>query len=107
MADTDTSVEAVERECRNIHECTILLMIPPMYGQRWQDLLRAIAAERDKLEAENERLKKLLAEKTLDCLAAEGQASNAYEEPFSEYGHYGENNPPVGMSSPSDKDYEV
>ena len=43
----------------------------------------------------------------VDSLAAEGQAFDAYEEPFSEYGHYGENNPPVGMSSPRDKDYEV
>ena len=106
MADTDTSGEAVERECRNIHDAVNRNMIPA-YRLTWVDLLRGLLSERDKLEAENARLEKLLAEKTLDCLAAEGQAFDAYEEPFSEYGHYGENNPPVGMSSPSDKDYEV
>jgi len=59
-----------------------------------------------------ERAKEALLRRLLgvDSLAAEGQAFDAYEEqkePFSEYGHYGENNPPVGMSRPIDKDYEV
>ena len=134
MTDTDTSAEAVERECQNIHDAVNRNMIPA-YRLTWVDLLRGLLAERDALlaergflqagfndcnserirwreragraEAENALLRRLLVERTLDCLAAEGQAFDAYEEPFSEYGHYGENNPPVGMSSPSDKDYEV
>jgi len=186
MTDTDTSAEAVKRECQNIHDAVNRNMIPA-YRLTWVDLLRGLAAERDaamrealslahilhknhysdvtqwvplddpagvitqidnmvagivserdallaerdKLEAENARLREALTwyrdnvlwcnnfghegTEARDRLAKDiGQRADAAlqeggeaEEPFSEYGHYGENNPPVGMSSPSDKDYEV
>ena len=37
--------------------------------------------------------------RVLDELVEKGQD-------FDEYGHYGENNGPVGMSNPGDRDYE-
>jgi len=52
----DTSAEAVERECRNIHDAITGKMIPAVYGVRWQSMLRALAAERDHYKARAERV---------------------------------------------------
>jgi hypothetical protein len=64
---TDTTTEAVERECRNIHDAITALKIPARIGVRWQDMLRALTTERDtltarvnELEDENARLRGIL-----------------------------------------------
>jgi hypothetical protein len=58
---TDTT-EAVERECRNIHDAITALKIPARIGVRWQDMLRALAAERDTLAARVKELEDALRE---------------------------------------------
>lgn len=70
---TNTSTEAVESECRNIHDAITRKMIPAVYGTRWQDILRALAAERDALKAE-------LSEARMQAIVDFGKLQKACEE---------------------------
>ena len=129
MTDKDTSAEAVESACRDIHDAVNRNKLPA-YRLVWVDLFRALYKERDAYKARAERaegaLKKLWRRQdsletfdavvnkiVADTLARlEAYTKDSTQENsrgFDEYGNYGENNGPVGnsMSGPGDKDYEV
>lgn len=57
---SDTTNALLEGICRDIHDHVISGKLRARYGIRWQDTLRALAAERDALKAENKKLAGML-----------------------------------------------